>query len=179
MENIIDNIKEEFKVFEEKKKQMVKELREQFPAILKPLFDKSSKINSVGWTQYTPHFNDGDTCEFSVNRDKESLYINCTSVYDIPETKEDLSVYITEINKEEVKEYISKKGYSWLKDRKIGESSYIQNKDQDFKLVQEIKDFHNILTDIPEELFKDLFGDHVKVTIHRGGNVVVEDYDHD
>lgn len=36
---------------------------------LKPYFDAlwEKGIVAVSWTQYTPWFNDGDTCEFSVN----------------------------------------------------------------------------------------------------------------
>lgn len=39
------------------------------------LFDKwGDKLESIGWVQYTPYFNDGDTCEFSVHT--EYPYIN-------------------------------------------------------------------------------------------------------
>lgn len=33
----------------------------------KHLFDANPEIKSVTWTQYTPYFNDGDSCEFGVN----------------------------------------------------------------------------------------------------------------
>jgi len=32
----------------------------------KPFFEKYPEAKSVVWVQYTPHFNDGDTCEFGV-----------------------------------------------------------------------------------------------------------------
>lgn len=38
-----------------------------FKNITKQFFDKNPGITGVVWTQYTPYFNDGDTCEFSVN----------------------------------------------------------------------------------------------------------------
>jgi hypothetical protein len=31
----------------------------------KNFFDANPTVKSVAWTQYTPHFNDGDVCEFS------------------------------------------------------------------------------------------------------------------
>lgn len=31
------------------------------------LFTRFPKVSAVRWTQYTPYFNDGDTCEFSVH----------------------------------------------------------------------------------------------------------------
>jgi hypothetical protein len=37
-----------------------------FKEITKEFFDKNPGITGVVWTQYTPYFNDGDTCEFSV-----------------------------------------------------------------------------------------------------------------
>ena len=33
----------------------------------KDLFDKYPEVTSVVWTQYTPYFNDGDACTFTVN----------------------------------------------------------------------------------------------------------------
>lgn len=37
-----------------------------FAAISKELFDKYPKLKSFAWTQYTPYFNDGETCHFGV-----------------------------------------------------------------------------------------------------------------
>lgn len=39
-----------------------------FRAQAAALFEANPKLKSFGWHQYTPYFNDGDTCEFSVNR---------------------------------------------------------------------------------------------------------------
>jgi hypothetical protein len=36
---------------------------------MKELFANHPKLTSFSWTQYTPYFNDGDTCEFSVHKD--------------------------------------------------------------------------------------------------------------
>jgi hypothetical protein len=33
---------------------------------MKGLFEKFQDVGSVRWTQYTPHFNDGEPCVFSV-----------------------------------------------------------------------------------------------------------------
>lgn len=43
------------------------------------LFDAHPEIQSFGWTQYTPYFNDGDPCEFSANI--EDPIINGTNEY--------------------------------------------------------------------------------------------------
>lgn len=39
---------------------------EAFVEAYKTLFEKHPKVESIRWTQYTPHFNDGETCEFGV-----------------------------------------------------------------------------------------------------------------
>lgn len=40
----------------------------------KAAFEKFPKLEAVKWTQYTPYFNDGDTCEFGVN-DHECKFV--------------------------------------------------------------------------------------------------------
>ena len=36
-------------------------------AAVQNFLDECPEVESVSWTQYTPYFNDGDACEFSVN----------------------------------------------------------------------------------------------------------------
>jgi hypothetical protein len=38
-----------------------------FKETTKEFFDKNPKVTAIVWTQYTPYFNDGDTCTFGVN----------------------------------------------------------------------------------------------------------------
>lgn len=64
-----ETLQQEFSNF----KKQVSELRmklqktgEQFLAQnFKILFSKYTKLESISWSQYTPHFNDGDECVFS------------------------------------------------------------------------------------------------------------------
>jgi hypothetical protein len=44
-------------------------LRDAFAEASKSLFDSHPILKSIQWTQYTPYFNDGDTCEFSAHTD--------------------------------------------------------------------------------------------------------------
>jgi len=39
----------------------------EFPGLVSDFFAAVPQIKSVTWTQYAPHFNDGDACEFSVH----------------------------------------------------------------------------------------------------------------
>jgi hypothetical protein len=46
---------------------------------LKEIFAAHPSLQTIGWTQYTPYFNDGDTCEFGVHADAYSLRLNGNS----------------------------------------------------------------------------------------------------
>lgn len=54
-----------------KRKQIEEATREQAKAILAPglqeFMASHPDVKAIGWTQYTPYFNDGDPCEFSVH----------------------------------------------------------------------------------------------------------------
>jgi len=52
---------------EELRRQFQERAQELFKSITKEFFEKNPGITGVVWTQYTPYFNDGETCEFSVN----------------------------------------------------------------------------------------------------------------
>ncbi len=48
------------------------ELKEAFTEALQEVFDQHPRLAKIGWRQYTPSFNDGDPCEFTVAADFES-----------------------------------------------------------------------------------------------------------
>lgn len=64
-------IMEEFKVLNEKIEEMKKEMQEKSRPMIedaaKLLFNKYPFLEEIFWTQYTPYFNDGEACEFSVH----------------------------------------------------------------------------------------------------------------
>lgn len=70
IEEFIDKIEQ----FELQKKQLVKSLKKDLKNVLKELFTTIPEIKTIYWTQYTPYFMDGDTCEFSMN---EIIISNC------------------------------------------------------------------------------------------------------
>jgi hypothetical protein len=55
----------------EKRKQIEKAAQEQAKAILAPglqqFMTEHPDVKAIGWTQYTPYFNDGEPCVFGVN----------------------------------------------------------------------------------------------------------------
>lgn len=172
----LETIKAKISEINAKKQELVADLRKDFAPMLKPLFEKSKgKIKSFGWTQYTPYFNDGDECEFGVNVDYP--YINGEDELDT--LNEDKYVTITYENENEVKEYLELKGYKWMMNNTIGQGGYIKNKEYDSELLDLVQEFKSAISDIDSEFLKDLFGDHVKVTVHDDGNIETEEYEHD
>lgn len=50
----------------EAQKEMSNKSEGLIEAVAKQFLDKCPEVTGIHWTQYTPYFNDGDTCEFSV-----------------------------------------------------------------------------------------------------------------
>lgn len=59
--NIIDS---EYNI---KRSEVTKEFDKLLFALIKEIFDTCGHINKIHWKQYTPYFNDGDSCEFGLH----------------------------------------------------------------------------------------------------------------
>jgi len=160
MSEIIEKIKAELEAFNQKKVAFVAELKKEFPAMFTPIFAKSKKIKSFGWSQYTPYFNDGEECTFGVNN--SDISINGVDQYEC-----------------EFLDWRMKYVLSGDRDKKkyIDELSSNDKLDyQEYAIVQEIE---SVLESIPEDFYRDLFGDHVQVTVNADGTIETEEYEHD
>ncbi len=78
------NIMELVAQYNELRKKMVDNLEESLKTAFNEILANQEEITSVSWTQYTPYFNDGDTCTFWVNSD--SLYLNGEDYEEMEET---------------------------------------------------------------------------------------------
>lgn len=136
-----------------KKQALVERLKVEFPQMLAPLFARSKRIDSVSWTQYTPYYNDGDPCTFQAHVS---------------------NVNINEEDKYEMDWYTWKIKY-FLEDGRFAD----EVKGADIEECKIVFDIEKTLNGIPDEFYNELFGDGVKVTVHRSGEIAVEDYDHD
>lgn len=54
------------KGIEDAKEQVRSAGKKAVTALFKKLFEDFPSIKAVGWTQYTPYFNDGEPCEFGL-----------------------------------------------------------------------------------------------------------------
>lgn len=152
---ILEKINAELDAFKAKRTDLTKQLQLDFPKLFTPLFEKSKSINSFGWEQYTPYFNDGDECVFGVHHG--DLDINGVDKYDDEAA--------------EKRAFVEKKiwnGKDWVENKQYDQ--------QEGEVLEEIK---KTLASIPDEFYKDLFGDHKKITVHRDGSIETEEYEHD
>lgn len=141
-----------------------------FKDITKEFFAKNPGITGVVWTQYTPYFNDGDTCEFRVN---DATFTNAP---------------IDELDEVRWGEYEGETENVWACEN----IAYVLESDRDYYKstrdmilaaggvdAESCKLFNNaICSGEMEEVMQAMFGDHVKVIATRDG-FEVNDYDHD
>ncbi len=116
--------------------------RDGIQKLLAPVFEAFPYVVAVKWTQYTPYFNDGETCEFSSNSDYCELQFK-PAVGDVL-TKEDLE----EQDFEE----------RWT------------NRENPEK-TQAFEAFREALA-LPDDVLLAAFGDHAEVTVDREGVTV-------
>ena len=126
--------------------------------LFKEFFDKYPKAETITWRQYTPYFNDGDPCYFSVH--EMTLEMNEDEEDGPEEGDED------EEDEDEDDDY---------SDGEYDSYSLSLSEDPDLKKMGE--DF-GALQDIPDDVLEHVFGDHVRITATRDGFDVTE-YSHD
>lgn len=121
-----------------------------FTEVSAKIFEKHSILESFGWNQYTPYYNDGEECVFSVNTDYP--LINGENYNDA--TRE--TIY-------------EKHGTDYKE---------VPNPKYNAALAEAEKDVKNFLAEMDEAVLRDMFGDHRQITVTRTGTEV-EEYEHD
>jgi hypothetical protein len=160
--------KDKFAILREKqedikklKKEMLEASNNIFTEMTKIIFEEHPKVKSFGWNQYTPYFNDGETCTFSANIDY--IYINGMSV--------DESEWISE-------NIITNYG-TWNREKRVYEGrTEVPNLNYDPELVKANDEIREFLSNFDEDFFISQFGDHAEITVTEEG-VSVDEYEHD
>lgn len=143
--------------------QLKKKFQEKTQSIFKKafieFFNNNPEVTAIGWRQYTPYFNDGDTCVFSCYA--SYAWVTNAKDYDLVSFGE----YDGDENEDGV----------WIDDADYG--------DLNTKLIppgvaQNIQNLRAILEKIDDDIYLQMFGDHVKVVATREG-FEVHEYEHD
>jgi len=127
----------------------------------KTVFEKYPKLECFSWNQYTPYFNDGDTCVFSANTD----YIKVNGEYaDEAEWMRKSKVLSWGTFDRETKKY----------EGRVEEPNNAYDAELE-AATEEIRDFLSLFDD---EFYMTKFGDHTEITVTKEG-IEVEEYEHD
>jgi hypothetical protein len=143
------------------KKEMLEASNKIFTDLTKTIFEDHPKVKSFGWNQFTPYFNDGETCEFSANVDY--IQINDEPV--------DESDWINETK-------ITNWGTFNREKRQYEGRTEVPNFNYDPELVKACDEIREFLRNFDNDFFMSQFGDHAEVTITAEG-VSVDEYEHD
>lgn len=166
------------KEIEALKKTHIETSKKVFHGAVEAFFKMYPEVEALQWSQYTPYFNDGDSCEFSVNdlnvltsEEVEGLENGEIDRHELYENNpfEKPSDYVYRNAKDE---YYANQIKTW-DDRvaKIGE-------DRIKELDEGVKKFKKIFGSISDDTMLSLFGDHVQITVTRKG-IDVDEYDHE
>lgn len=149
----ITELNEKLAIFEKQKNDLAKELKKDLKSVLKEIFKTVPSIKSIYWTQYTPYFMDGDTCEFSI--------------YEI----------IVSNSKDEFVHYAGDDEFEddslWAENADSVSHKYVPDAEQR-KLL---KDFSDMIFN-SQDFLQEIFGDHVRVIGTKSG-FKTEEYEHD
>jgi hypothetical protein len=132
----------------------------------KALFAAHPELLSFGWRQYTPYFNDGDTCTFSAHTDDPS--VNGFSDYgdwDGDELPED---HPTNLHRQAKATVWNSKARHWND----------ANPAYSAKAAATVEAVKAFLKQFEDDVLMEMFGDHKKVIVTRDGTQV-EEYEHD
>lgn len=126
-------------------------------------------VDGIRWTQYTPHFNDGEACVFGINelqvRLKEEVL---TDLGLINGERETYGYYGDNYNDISSIEY------------DIEKKANLMNNDVAHLVVQTTNELHELFEHLLgyEGALEARFGDHAQITITKDG-IEVEEYEHD
>jgi hypothetical protein len=127
-------------------------------------------LEAIRWRQYTPYFNDGDSCEFGIR--EPEFYIAGTRFHtenrygSMRDAWADEYAFYKEASYDQSKHWTDPTRVTYF---------YAEPGDEIVHITAQF--FDRSLQDL-EEVLKEVFGDHVQVT-YRDGEFTVEDYDHD
>ncbi len=180
---VLDDIAQTRKSYEDKIKAVAKPIFKQVQEALKEYPNLG-----ISWTQYTPYFNDGEECVFSVGdiwivpADFEGGYAEDESFY--LDNIDAAIAYKKDGTLELDTWYVSNKGEDYARaraldhiERYLDEETYpdLEALKMSVAAVEKITEK---LAKLPDDLFRDAFGDHVSVVI-TANKCEEEEYSHD
>jgi len=143
------------------KKSLLEESGKFFDEFRKDIFKSYPEITSFSWTQYTPYFNDGDSCTFSANTDY--ITVNGDSIDDCKWYNEN-NVTNWGTYDRNLKQYIGK--------------VEVPNPNFDKRKAEATEIILDFLSKFDSDFYESRFGDHVSITVTADG-IETDEYEHE
>ena len=170
-----------FKALEAEFNKLQAQFKTEAESILKEtfkyVFDKNPSITAIVWSQYTPYFNDGDSCEFNVNDVQFTNVKNLDNISNGSWPELDMDT-----DDEEYKDTFMIYGVKYYQDSNnhqgrwdSDERDAVLKANLDFDSCDELSKM--MCSSLMEDVALSLFGDHVMVVATREG-FDIRDIDH-
>lgn len=173
----LDNIVTEFNAIQAK---FQAEVQDKLKVAFKEFFESYPEFQTIEWVQYSPYFNDGEECEFSVHEfgytadldwyhpdDAETIENRDYSPYEL----ESMTAFDAPSDYERKSSYYKNKVAAW-------DSLSEEAKERAYVLNKAWSKFSGTLRSIPEDIYEATFGNHKQIRITLEG-IEVTSYDHD
>lgn len=172
---------------EKRRAELSVSLRPKFQAAFTAFFERFPKLEEINFTAYTPYFNDGDECIYSVNEP----YMTACGISEIDEyTAGSVANAAEFLATGKIPAKVQSAYDSWANRNYKSAEAYLRAGSADYldlpaddlaeltKIVAIYPEVQKIIGGVPDDVMKGMFGDHVKIVINRDG-AEAEEYDHD
>lgn len=168
------------KDMENSKNFFVRQGEKLFKEAVRELFKEHPKLQSFSWDEYTPHFNDGDECVFSVYFD--SLRINDEEEPECVYTLENLNKLLSNKKKSEARiimELADTSKDKWEIERLKSDLETLKTRDpeQVAETYKMKKSVYDLLSNIDDSVYQEMFGEGTVIVTREG--ITVEECEHD
>jgi len=144
-------------------KEMANVAKAAFKEMSAEVFKANPALISFSWSQYTPYWNDGDTCTFSSNAEYPSITFKASDGKTVKNDENNGTLVFFDAEDTDV-EY------------EVPEDEYDKYTKQIEKLNVKVSSF---LGNFSDDDFLTMFDDHQLITVNRNGKVETEDYEHE
>jgi hypothetical protein len=181
-----ENVKQVIEEYGIARMQFEERMKTAFNDVFKTFFEQYPEITAVAWNQYTPYFNDGEPCVFSVgdffglakgqkfnvNGEKEIELNEINSAYDL-----DLESFPY---KGKPSEYVyeNRHKYDWYEQSIQAYENASKANPRYAEICDGWKELVDVLSSTDENIYHTAFGDHVFVLATKDG-IEVNEFDHD
>lgn len=160
IKQITVNLKDMQKELQAVKAEFSKRATAEFTKAINQIFVEYPQLETIAWTQYSPYFNDGEECTFSVHA---STFSNA------PADEFNLWGEFEDVEQAQEKQYWAI-GDNWYDNEHIAAPEGLAAVHSEFDRILQSSEFEDIL--------HEMFGNHVKVICTKTG-IDTEEHDHD